>query len=84
MEEKQGLFKSIMSAIKSLSADYSSDDKAIEEQVAELEKIQKQIAKEQEDFGASLRVNKPQAGGKSKAKATQTKAQPQLDDEMVR
>ena len=84
MEEKQGLFRSIRTAIRALSADYSSEDKYIEQQVAELEKFQKQIAKEQKDFGASLRVNKPQSGGKGKSKQEPSKESVQKDEDMVR
>ena len=83
MEEKQGFFRSIRTAIRALSADYSSEDKFIEQQVAELEKFQKQIAQEQKDFGASLRVNKPQSGGKGKSKSAQTKVQPELDEREI-
>lgn len=71
IEKKEGIFKSVWSAIKSLGTDYNTEEKEIAKQVEELEKIQKQIHEEQKNFGASLRVQNTQAG-KGKAK-TQTK-----------
>ena len=70
LEKKESPFRNLWAAIKSLGTDYSSEEKEIAKQVEELEKVQKKIHEEQENFGASLRVT-PVKTGKSKTKAVE-------------
>ena len=70
LEKKESPLRNLWAAIKSLGTDYSSEEKEIAKQVEELERIQKQIHEEQENFGASLRVT-PVKTGKAKTKTVE-------------
>ena len=68
-ENKVSILKNIMIAVKSLGTDYSSEDKEIQKEVEKLEKIQKQVHDEQEEFEKSLKVDKTKLKTKQKTKA---------------
>ena len=68
-ENKVSILKNIMIAVKSLGTDYSSEDKEIQKEVEKLEKIQKQVHDEQEEFEKSLKVDKTKLKTKQKSKA---------------
>ena len=77
MEKRDGLFKSVLLAVKTLGKDYSSEERDIEKQVKEIQKVEEEIKREQEQFGASLRVKKIKTSSSStkakrKEKTTKT------------
>lgn len=82
LEKKESVLRNIWTAIKSLGVDDSSEEKEIAKQLEELEKVQKKIHEEQENFGASLRVT-PVRTGKAKTKTVEkTKKQKQEEREI--
>ena len=77
MEKRDGLFKSVLLAVKTLGKDYSAEERDIEKQVKEIQKVEEEIKREQEQFGASLRVKKIKTSSSStkakrKEKTTKT------------
>ena len=71
MEAKQGLFKSVLLAVKSLGKDYNSEEKELEKQVEEIEKVQKEIERKRKQLEKKLAVEKVETGSSSTKKRKQ-------------
>ena len=62
MENNETKTASLWTAIKVFFANDIENSKEFQEELAEIEKVQKQVHAEKKEFGASLRVRKTQKG----------------------